>query len=84
MKIHVLKEYFIKRHYKTRHAIQISGTQQNEKQKHLSFNTVLLNSKCYSVSTAVCARYMVTAMLTTITELSDKREIVILKLIYPN
>jgi len=63
-------------------------TQQNEKlkkKKKLKFKTVLLNSKVYSVSTAVCASYMVSEMLAKLTELLNDREIItILKLIYPN
>jgi len=43
----------------------------------------LLNSKVYSVSTAVCASYMVSEMLAKLTELLNEREIItILKLIY--
>jgi len=43
----------------------------------------LLNSKVYAVSTAVCASYVVSEMLTKLTELLNEREkIAILKLIY--
>jgi len=56
-----------------------------KKKKKLKFKTVLLNSKVYSVSTAVCASYMVSEMLAKLTELLNDREIItILKLIYPN
>jgi hypothetical protein len=53
--ISALKEYNIKSHYKTNHALQLSGIHsQMGSKKQLSFKTVLLNSKVYSISTAVC------------------------------
>jgi hypothetical protein len=81
----VLKEYNIKRHYTTSHALQLSGKHSQMRGKKLSFRTVLLNSKVYSSSTAVCASYMVSEMLQELTEHFNKREITtILKLIYLN
>jgi hypothetical protein len=56
-----------------------------EEKKKLNFKIVLLNSKVYSVSTAVCASYMVSEMLAKLIELLNEREIItILKLIYSN
>jgi len=87
MKIHVLKDYNIKRQCKTSHALKLSGihSKMRSKKKKLNFKTVLLNSKVHSVSTAVCASYMVSEMLAKLTELLNDREIItILKLIYLN
>ena len=61
----------------------VAYTAKWEVKKKLNFKTVLLNSKVYAVSTAVCASYVVSEMLTKLTELLNEREkIAILKLIY--